>query len=126
MNKIDRLNVIEQDLEQYNEIELAIDHFVQARKISLDVNSLQERKISLVAINAGWPYHASKQKIAQARSSNTNQARRHQCTPRKDPSRMYTRTCVCGYVSNIQQARKYSQRRCNASNHYTLWLTVYL
>ncbi|MQM22083.1 hypothetical protein Taro_055132 [Colocasia esculenta] len=65
-------------------------------------------------------------KIAQARSSNTNQARRHQCTPRKDPSRMYTRTRVCGYVSNIQQARKYSQHRCNASNHYTPWLTVYL
>ncbi|MQL74184.1 hypothetical protein Taro_006522 [Colocasia esculenta] len=33
-------------------------------------------------------------KIAQARSSNTNQARRNQCTPRKDPSRMYTRTQV--------------------------------
>ncbi|MQL73463.1 hypothetical protein Taro_005807, partial [Colocasia esculenta] len=31
-------------------------------------------------------------KISQARSSNTNQAHRHQCTPRKDPSRMYTRT----------------------------------
>ena len=91
MNKIDRLNVIEQDLEQYNEIELAIDHFVQARKISLDVNSFQERKISLVAINAGWPYHASKQarlhkhdQVTLIRHVDTNvhQEKIHQeCTP---------------------------------------------
>ena len=61
MNKLHRVIMIEQDLEGYNKIELAIDHFVRARKISLDVNSFQERKISLIAINAGWPYHASKQ-----------------------------------------------------------------
>ncbi|MQM01254.1 hypothetical protein Taro_034005 [Colocasia esculenta] len=45
-------------------------------------------------------------KNVQARSSNTNLARRHQCTPRKDLSRMYTRTRVCGIVSIIQQASK--------------------
>ena len=60
-NKLDRVIMIEQDLEWYNKRELAIDHFVQAHKISLDVNSFQERKISLIAINAGWSYHASKQ-----------------------------------------------------------------
>ncbi|MQL86656.1 hypothetical protein Taro_019184 [Colocasia esculenta] len=97
--------IVKQDAKK----ELTIDHFAQARKISLDDGHITQAS-----------------KIAQARSSNTNQARRHQCTPRKDPSRMYTRTRVCGYVSNIQQARKYSQRRCNASNHYTPWLTVYL
>ena len=44
MNKLDREIMIEQDLEGYNKIELAIDHFVQARKISLDVNSFQKKK----------------------------------------------------------------------------------
>ena len=39
MNKLDRVIMLEQDLEQYNELELAIDHFVQARKISLDVKN---------------------------------------------------------------------------------------
>ena len=39
MNELDRVITIEQDLEWYNEIELAIDHFVQARKISLDVKN---------------------------------------------------------------------------------------
>ena len=39
MNKLDRVIMIDQDPEQYNEIELAIDHFVQARKISIDVKN---------------------------------------------------------------------------------------
>ena len=39
MNKLDRVIMIEQDLEGYNKIELAIFHFVQARKISLDVKN---------------------------------------------------------------------------------------
>ncbi|MQL81727.1 hypothetical protein Taro_014192, partial [Colocasia esculenta] len=51
MNKLDRVIMIEQDLEGYNNIELAIYHFVQARKISLDVNRFQEREISLIALN---------------------------------------------------------------------------
>ena len=39
MNKLDRVIMIEHDFEQDDKIELAIDHFVQARKNSLDVKN---------------------------------------------------------------------------------------
>ncbi|MQL83496.1 hypothetical protein Taro_015991 [Colocasia esculenta] len=97
MNKLDRVIMIKQDLERYNEQEFPIEchdsHITQASKHEYDHVTLIKHE-----------------------DTNVHQGKIH--------LEMHTRTRVCGYCI-YHSTRKYSQCRCNASNHYTPWLTVY-
>ena len=124
MNKLERVIMIEQDLWTRWQDRTSNRSLCTSTQ---DFTWCQERKISLIALNAGWPYHASKQarmyehdQVTLIRHVDTNvhQEKIHQeCTP----GHVYV-----VIVSIIQHDTHDSQRRCNASNHYTPWLTVYL
>ncbi|MQL95184.1 hypothetical protein Taro_027847 [Colocasia esculenta] len=105
MKKLDRVIMIEKDLEQDNKIELAQITLYKHARMAISLKQARTHEHNHVT-------------LIRHVDTNVHQGKIHQeCTP----GHVYV-----VIVSIIQHDTYDSQRRSNASSHYTSWLTVYL